>query len=165
MRFEPLDGKRHDRKQFDCGVQALNDYVMRFAGQDARRGLARTWVLADERRIIGYYTLSAHSVPRTGMPPDVAAGVYEEIPFLLLGRLAVDLAFQRRGYGDALIAHAFRSTRDAADRFGIFGMIVDAKDEAAALYYEGFGFQRLEGDRRRLMLPIGAMDRLLLRQS
>ncbi|WP_083269082.1 GNAT family N-acetyltransferase [Bosea vaviloviae] len=84
-----------------------------------------------------------------------------EIPFLLLGRLAVDRQWQGQGYGDALIVHAFKTTRAAAQQIGILGMIVDAKDEKAAGFYEGFGFRRLSGTQNRLVLPLSAMDRLL----
>jgi hypothetical protein len=40
-------------------------------------------------------------------------------------------------------------------------MIVDAKDERAASFYEGFGFRRLTGTKNRLVLPLSAMDTLL----
>jgi len=161
MEFQPLDPKRHDRKDFDCGVEALNTYLQRFANQDLKRGLTRIYVLAEERKIIGYYSISAHSVPRDDLPEAIRIGPYEDIPFLLLGRLAVDKAWQGQGYGDALIVHAFRTTRMAAEQIGILGMIVDAKDEKAAAFYEGFGFRRLSGTKSRLVLPVSAMDSLL----
>mgnify|MGYP005842880275 CR=1 FL=1 len=34
MLFERLDSKIHDRKSFDCGVEALNLYVQRVANQE-----------------------------------------------------------------------------------------------------------------------------------
>nr|WP_255618189.1 GNAT family N-acetyltransferase [Aurantimonas sp. VKM B-3413] len=123
--------------------------------------MTRIYVLADGRTIIGYYSISAHSVRRDNLPADVQAGPYEDIPFLLLGRLAVDRRFQGQGYGDALIVHAFHTTRTAAAQIGILGMIVEAKDEKAAAFYEGFGFRRLTNTRHRLVLPITAMDTVL----
>lgn len=158
MKFELLDPKRHDREGFDCGVDALNTYLRRFANQ---RGLTRVYVLGEEARIAGYFSLSAHSVSRQDLPPKIQAGPYEELPFLILGRLAVDREYQGRGLGDALIVHAFAITRSAAGQIGILGMIVDAKDERAADFYQRFGFRRLSGAALRLVLPITAMDRLL----
>nr|WP_245197822.1 GNAT family N-acetyltransferase [Jiella mangrovi] len=117
--------------------------------------------MADGPTIIGYYSISAHSVRRDHLPDDVQAGPYEDIPFLLLGRLAVDRRSQGQGYGDALIVHAFHTTRKAASQIGILGMIVEAKDEKAAAFYEGFGFRRLTATTNRLVLPITAMDALL----
>ncbi|NDW05112.1 GNAT family N-acetyltransferase [Jiella sp. 40Bstr34] len=161
MEFAALDPKGHDRKSFDCGVPALNLYLQRYANQDLKRSLTRIYVLADGPSIIGYYSISAHSVRRDHLPDDVQAGPYGDIPFLLLGRLAVDRRWQGQGYGDALIVHAFDTTRKAASQIGILGMIVEAKNEKAAAFYEGFGFRRLAVTTNRLVLPITAMDSLL----
>ena len=160
MEFAALDPKGHDRKSFDCGVPALNEYLQRYANQDLKRSLTRIYVLADGPSIIGYYSISAHSVRRDNLPADIQAGPYEDIPFLLLGRLAVDRRWQGQGYGDALIVHVFHTTRKAASQIGILGMIVEAKDEKAAAFYEGFGFRRLTGTPRRLVLPTTAMNLL-----
>ena len=37
MKFEPLDPNKHDRTAFDCGVEALNQYLLKFAIQDQKR--------------------------------------------------------------------------------------------------------------------------------
>jgi len=161
MQFEPLHAKKHNRKDFDCGVTALNLYLQKFANQDQKRSLSRVYVLADDSDIVGYYSLSSHSVSRETLPESYPVGGYGDIPFLLLGRLAVDKAFQGQGYGDALIIDAFHRTRSLAEQVGIFGMVVDAKDEKAASFYEGFGFRRLSATQRRLALPLSAIDKLI----
>lgn len=157
MLFEQLDSKRHNRQRFDCGVEALNLYLQRGANQDQRRSLTKVYVLAEGERVIGYYSISAHSVVRDNLPDDIALDRYKDVPFLLLSRLAVDQEYQGQGYGDALIFHAFKTTLDAAEKVGILGMLVDAKDEAAAAFYQGFGFRRLQGSANRLVLPLSAM--------
>jgi len=157
MKFELLDGKKHDRKSFDCGVKALNVYLQQVANQDQKRGLTRIYVLAEDRQIIGYYSISAHSVPTDELPDSIAAGRYHEAPFLLLGRLAVDKRYQRQGYGDSLIFHAFKTTAETAHKIGILGIIVDAKDGAIAVFYEKFGFKRLARTKSRLVLPFSAV--------
>ena len=161
MLFEHLNPKKHDRKSFDCGVEALNLYLQRRANQDQKRNLTRMYVLAGEARIIGYYSISAHSVLRDNLPDNVNLASYKDIPFLLLGRLAVDKKYQGQGYGDALIFHAFKTTLDAAEKVGILGMIVDAKDDNVAAFYEGFGFRRLQGSANRLVLPLSVMEKLI----
>lgn len=160
MKFSPLDPKLHNRKDFDCGVEALNLYLRQFASQDQKRSLSKIYVLSEGEKIIGYYSLSAHSVTRENIPTSIKVGGYQDIPFLLLGRLAVDINCQGQGLGDALIFHAFKTTEDAAEMVGILGMIVDAKDETAAQFYEGFGFARLNGNSRRLILKISAIREL-----
>ena len=96
VEFAALDPKGHDRKSFDCGVPALNKYLQRYANQDLKRSLTRIYVLAEGPAIVGYYSISAHSVRRDHLPEDVQAGPYEDIPFLLLGRLAVLKPHKRR---------------------------------------------------------------------
>ena len=136
MLFEHLNPKKHDRKSFDCGVEALNLYLQRGANQDQRRSLTKIYVLAEREHVIGYYSISAHSVLRGNLPDDITLASYKDVPFLLLGRLAVDKEFQGQGYGDALIFHAFTTTLDAAKKVGILGMVVEAKDEKAVSFYE-----------------------------
>jgi ribosomal protein S18 acetylase RimI-like enzyme len=161
MKFERLDPQKHQRKGFDCGVIALNLYLQQFANQDQKRGLTRVYVLAEQQEIIGYYSICAHSVPTDQLPDNAKLGSYQDAPFLLLGRLAVDLHYQGHGYGDALIFHAFSITSEAAEKIGTLGMIVDAKDEKAAGFYQKFGFQLLSATKNRLMLPFSAMKSLL----
>lgn len=161
MKFSALNPKFHNRKGFDCGVEVLNRYVKQIAGRDQKRNLSKVYVLAEGEIIVGYYSLSAHSVSRENLPEDIKLGGYQDIPFLLLGRLAVDVKYQGQGFGDALIFHAFKTTQEAAERVGILGIIVDAKDESAASFYEGFGFVRLQGSDRRLVLNISALSTLL----
>lgn len=161
MKFERLQPELHDRKTFDCGDAALNLYLRQFANQDQNRGLSRVYVLAEQRRIVGYYSISAYSVSTDELAGQTRTGAYRELPFLLLGRLAVDQAFQGQGLGDALIIHAFKTTVEAAEKIGIFGMIVDAKDERAAGFYQRFGFTRLSASKNRLVLPFSAIKKLV----
>jgi len=161
MKFELLQPKLHDRQNFDCGDSVLNRYLRQFAQQDQSRDLSRVYVLAYTQRIVGYYSISACSVNRDELPDATRVTAYRELPFILLGRLAVDKQFQGQGYGDALIMHAFKTTNEAAEKIGIFGMIVDAKHERAAEFYQKFGFRRLNATPNRLVLPFSAIRKAI----
>ena len=161
MEFEQLQPKKHKRINFDCGVEVLNRYPQQVANQDQKRGLTKIYVLAEGETIIGYYSISAHSVMRDNLHDNIKRGGYNDIPFLLLGRLAVDKQHQRKGYGDMLIVHAFKTTMEAAEKVGILGIVVDAKDKKAMTFYQGFGFMRLLGTDYRLVLPISAISGLV----
>jgi len=160
IKVELLDIKKHNRKAFDCGVTVLNQYLQQFANQDQKRGLARVYVLAVDAQIIGYYSISAHSVSINNLPGNRKFGAYQDVPFLLLGRLAVHKQHQRQGYGDILIFHAFKTTAEIAEKVGIRGIIVDAKDDNAACFYEKFGFKQLAADKKRLLLPFSTIKTL-----
>ncbi len=70
MKFELLQPKKHNRDNFDCGVESLNLYLQRVANQDQKRSLSKVYVLAEGARVIGYYSLNAHSVTRDNLPED-----------------------------------------------------------------------------------------------
>lgn len=161
MHFELLNPKKHDRKNFDCGVEALNLYLQRAANQDSKRSITRVHVMVEGKRIIGFFTLSGHSVLRDNLPDGVKISSYKDLPFLLLGRLAVDVEFQGRGYGDLLIYHAFKKTASIAEDAGILGIVVEAKDDKAASFYSGIGFMPLEASPQRMVLPIQTINTLL----
>ena len=160
MRFEILTPKKHDRQAFDSGIVEFNIYLKQFAHQDQKRGYSRVYVLADGSQIIGYYAICAHSVPPDQLN-DKKIGAYKEVPFLLLGRLAVDIRFRGKGYGHALIFHAFSTTIEIAEKIGVMGIIVDAKDENAANFYKKFGFQPLLASKNRLVLSFLAIKTLI----
>ena len=53
--IEPLD-KIHYRENFGCGETGLNDFLRKYAQQNAKRGLGRTFVavLLGEKQVLGY---------------------------------------------------------------------------------------------------------------
>ncbi|MHB2017647.1 MAG: GNAT family N-acetyltransferase [Candidatus Xenobia bacterium] len=68
-------------------------------------------------------------------------------------RLAVDRRFGRQGLGTALVVDAL--ARAARAESAIFALLVDAKDEDAARFYQHLGFRRLASRPMSLFLPLG----------
>jgi ribosomal protein S18 acetylase RimI-like enzyme len=129
--FEPLSAT-HDRAGFSCGVPALDRYFRELATQDIRRRVSNCFVALDAAgKVAGYYTFAATSLPLTELPPEQAKRLprYPSFPACLIGRLAVDRGFRRRGLGSLLIVDAIARAMRAEP--AIFALIVDAKDEAA----------------------------------
>ena len=102
----------HRRAEFGCGNEALDRYLHRQAGQDARRLVAAVFVLYDAEAdlIAGYYTLNASSIAPTDLPAELARKLprYEALPAVLLGRLAVDARYQGQGLGALLLFDALK---------------------------------------------------------
>ena len=97
--IEPL-GSKHDRASFSCGVEILDSYLKKQAGQDLKKRVAVTFVLTpDGTTVAGYYTLSQYSVQLDEIPAAVAKKLpkYPMVPATLLGQLAVSSAFRGRG--------------------------------------------------------------------
>jgi hypothetical protein len=100
IRIEPLD-QALNRTAFACGNDSLDRYLREQASQDTRRGIARVFVAVEPSHpthIVGFFTLSAASVIAPELPPQVAKRLpLYPIPAALIGRLAVDHGFARRG--------------------------------------------------------------------
>ncbi len=154
---EPL-AKHHDRAAFSCGASELDQYLREQARQDARRNVAAPFVLCQRgrRQVIGFYTLSATSADLGELPAEIARKLphYPEVPAFLLGRLAVHGEHAGSGLGKRLLVDALRRCWEQSARIAAALVIVDARDEQAAMFYQHFGFQRFFDRRERLFLPM-----------
>ena len=156
---EPL-GRHHDRAAFSCGVQELDRYLERQAGQDVRRRIARVFVCTagSSNTVVGFYTLSALSLDLASLPEASARKLPRHpIPAALLGRLAVDRASQGLGIGRMLLADAVKRTVSASEEIAVHALVVDAKDDNARRFYEAFGFRSLRDQPMRQFLPLGSI--------
>ncbi len=137
----PLD-INHDLSLFDCGVDALNDYLRNNAYQNQQNRSARTFVAARSGRVVGYYSLAAGSVSREETPPRVAQGLPRHpVPIILLARLAVDLGEAGQGLGKALLKDALLRASQASDMVGCRAVLTHAKDENVKSFYSKVGFE------------------------
>lgn len=160
--IEPL-GPKHDRVAFSCGVEALDIYLQRQAGQDFRKLAAVPFILTpDGVTIAGYYTLSQFAVQLDAVPPDVARKLprYPVVPATLLGRLAVSTAFRGQGLGAMLLMDALYRALQHSRELASVGVVVDAKDAAGMAFYRKYGFLDLPKIERRLFVPMGTVKRL-----
>jgi len=106
--------------------------------------------------VIGYYAISTAMEQRVGLPSArLRRGLPDQVPLLLIGRLAVDAAFQGQGLGSALLADALRRCAAASAIAGARGVITHAIDDDAVGFYRRRGFIEapLLGA-RTLLLPI-----------
>ena len=154
---EPL-GKRHDRKVFSCGLPELDHYLSRQAGQDVRRRIARVFICTagSGDAVLGFYTLSALSIELSSLPEELSRKLPRHpVPCALLGRLAVDRSMHGRGVGRMLRADAVRRVVAAGESVAMHAMIVDAANDGAERFYQGFGFIPFTENPMRLFLPLG----------
>ena len=160
--IKPL-GDKHDRAAFSCGVEALDSYLHKQAGQDARKHAAVAFVAtADGKTIAGYYTLSQYAIELDVVPDAVAKKLpkYPTVPATLLGRLAVSSEFRGQRVGETLLMDALHRTLDLSKQAASAGVIVDAKDDSAVSFYRKYGFLDLPKLERRLFLPMGTIEQL-----
>ncbi|MEA3496644.1 MAG: GNAT family N-acetyltransferase [Bacteroidota bacterium] len=136
----------HRKMEFSCGKDILDKYLHQQANQDIKRKLTVCFVLTDSEIIKGYYTISNNSISQEIVPPKLRRKLpnsYTSIPVTLLGRLAIDKKFQRKGIGKILLIDALKRCYIISKSIGSFAVIVDPLDNDAENYYEKFGFIKL----------------------
>ncbi len=143
-----------DLSRFNCGVDALNEWLVRFALSDQRAGASVTYVLARGSHIVGFYTLAPHVIEPDEAAQRLKAGLprHRPIPVFLLARLGLDHTEHGTGLGAALLRDALGRCAAAADEIGGRAVIVHAKDDTAANFYQRFGFTPLPGNPHHLYL-------------
>jgi predicted GNAT family N-acyltransferase len=154
----------HNRKEFNCEQYMLNNYLYFQANQDMKKNLSACFVWSDSQtqRIKGYYTLSSNSIPietvteqyRKKLPP-----AYHSIPTILLGRLAVDICFQKMGTGKLLLIDALKRSYNLSKSLGSFAVAVDPLDDSVRRFYGKYGFIALV-DSGKMFIPMNTVKQL-----
>jgi GNAT superfamily N-acetyltransferase len=162
LRFSPLSAEA-DKNAFSCGVPELDNYLRHQAGQDAARGFATVIVAfpgENPSTIIGYYALSAASIPLISLPEDISKKMprYRNVPAVLLGRLAVSQIMQRRHIGSLLLFDALK--RACANELAWAVFLVDAKNDRAVAFYDKFRFARFQQSPYSLWITRKQAERL-----
>ncbi len=152
----------HAVENFDCGHEALNRYLARFALINQRASTAQTYLGLADGLVAGFYTLAVGEAACGDAPSRLAKGLARHpIPIMLLARLAVSLDWQGRGLGAGLLKDAMRRTLQAADIAGIRAFAVHAKDGNAAAFYQHFDFLPSPTDPLHLFLLIKDLKQVL----
>jgi len=154
-------GRQHDRATFDCGDADLNIWLARYARQNHESGGAKTFVAVPVDMplgVLGFYSLSPASIDYARTPEIARRGLARyDVPAYRLGRLAVDRSVQGRGLGGGLLIAAGKRCLAVAEEVGGVALLIDAKSEQAARWYEGYGAIRLVDAPLSLVLPFATL--------
>lgn len=155
FRIEKLD-RRHAVEAFDCGEEALNRFLIRFALPNQTANASQTYVgLTGDDSVVGFHTLVVGEVRYEDAPGRLTKGLARHpVPVMLLARLGVSTAWQGKRIGAGLLRDAVLRTLQAADIAGIRALVVHAKNETARSFYERFDFQPSPTDPRHLFALI-----------
>lgn len=144
----------HDLSAFHSGQPILDEWLKRQARSSEGR-TARTIVVCEGSRVVGYYCLAAGMIVREQLPSaKLRKNAPTEIPVVILGRLAVDEKFQRHGIGKGLLKDAILRSLQAAGTIGVRAILVHPIDDKAAAFYARFGFLNSVIGPETMMLPI-----------
>jgi GNAT superfamily N-acetyltransferase len=151
----------HHVTEFGNGLHASLDAWLRERALAGEGASARTYVVCDAeqpRKVVGYYTIATAMEQRAALPSaKLRRGMPDRVPLLLIGRLAIDAAFQGIGLGSDLLADALRRCAAASEIAGARAVIVHAVDDGAAAFYKRHGFVASPLGEFVMLMPIEAV--------
>jgi GNAT superfamily N-acetyltransferase len=157
---EPLaDG--HCLDAFDSGQPALDDWLRRRARANQAGGASRTYVVTEGVRVVAYYALSSGALDTRQSTGRFRRNMPDPIPVAVLGRLAVDRAWQGRGLARAMVRDALLRVANAADAIGVRGVVVHALSEEAKPFWLSLGFDPSPAELMTLMITLTDLRALL----
>ena len=153
---------KHQLGDFDCGKPALNDWLIRHAMQAQSSGSARTCVVVEGARVVGYFSLAVGQADAMEVPDRIRKGMGSyPIPVVILARLAVSLQDQGKGIGVGMLQEAIRRTIGIADQAGVRALLTHSIDEEASRFYRRFGFESSPIREQQLLLLLKDARKLL----
>ena len=160
--LQALDGS-HVLEGFDCGKPGLNDWLLLHARQAQASGSAKAYVVTEDQRLVGYYSLAVGQIDTFEAPDRVRKGMGAyPIPVVILARLAVAMQDRGRGVGIGMLQDAIRRTVAIAEQAGVRALLTHPIDEDAARFYLRFGFEASPAQEQQLLLLLKNARRLLV---
>ncbi len=144
----------HVTDEFDCGEPVLNDWLKKRALKNEGSGASRTFVVCQDKKVVGYYALATGSVMHQHAPSKVRRNMPEPVPVMIPGRLAVSKKLQSAGLGRGLLRDAILRTLGVSKQAGIKALLVHAPSEAAHKFYRQCGFIESPLDPMVLMITL-----------
>jgi GNAT superfamily N-acetyltransferase len=138
----------HDLETFNSGERVLDDWLRQRAMDNLQMGASRTYVLCLEgsTKVVGYFALSMGQILAQDATGAMRRNMPRNIPAVILGRLAADLAWQGKGIARALLLDVIKRSLLAASEVSARLVIVHAISKQAEDFYLHHGFTRLPVD-------------------
>ena len=124
-------------------------------------GATRCFVTCRDGRVVGFHTLASATVEHAGTSGRVRRNMPDQVPVILLSRLAIDRKEQGQGLGAALLRDAVTRAVAAAEIIGVRALLVHALHEQARAFYAHFHFEPSPTDPQHLLLLINGARTVL----
>lgn len=162
---EPLN-KEHDLSDFNSSYPELDEWLKKYAFQANTAGSAKTYIVSDDDKVVGFYSLAVGQVDTIEVSERIKAGMGRHpIPVVVLARLAVHVTYQGSGIGKAILRDAIQKTLSIAEQGAVRALLVHAIDEKAAQFYQRFGFEYSPVRENQLLLLLKDAKKVLSSQS
>lgn len=162
--IQAFDAALHDRKEFSCGLERIDNFLKITARKHQDGDFTRVFVAArpEDLTVIGYYALSAHSLTGPDVPGDLTKrGPRHSIPAAYLSMIGVDKREQGNGLGVVLLADALKRVSNASDAIGLKAVLLDVVDDDGPdaygrrlAFYRRMGFRSFPSRESRMFLTL-----------
>ena len=104
--------------------------------------------------VIGYYTLSSYTINPGELADELVRKLprYPNLPATLIGRLAVDERYHRKGFGEELLLDALKRCFATTSEVGSLAVVVEAENKKASQFYQSYGFVQFPDHEDKLFL-------------
>ena len=148
-----------ERANFVSGNSDLDDWLIRYAGQNEDNFRTRTFfAISGNEELLGYYTSVFGE-----LSPDEQVGALPTTPYskpvFLIARLAVDIRYQGCGVGRSLLRDALSKAMEASEAAGLELVVVEAKDSSAVEFYSQFSFIRFDESSNKMFTSVRRLVR------
>jgi GNAT superfamily N-acetyltransferase len=152
----------HDLSEFNSGEPTLDIWLRQRALNNAEILATKTYVtcLSNSHRVIGYYAVCMGQIFNREGTGSMRRNMPQHIPAVILGRLAVDAAWQGMGLGRALLEDVVSRSLRAAHEISARLLVVHAISPSAEAFYTRNGFTWLPVE-----TPTYALDFVKLKRT
>lgn len=171
--FIPLSTTAFDVKAFDCGKPKMNEFLARNAAKHMGKSLSMTWVLpaefpknGEKTPVAAYYTLATSTIAKNDVPDEAELGSLPgyPVPVVMLARLAVNIDYQGKGYGQKVLVSALRHAVKMTappHHLPAIAVVLDILDEDAKGFYDKFAmFHEMCENPMRLFVPMNVLKHI-----
>lgn len=144
-----------DTINFQSGDDDLDDFLKTDATTNIDDWLSLTKIISIDKKVVGYFTITLDTLHkgRIELSDKIADYPYQKYPAIKLARLAVDVAYQHRGYGTDLMSEFFKTAFVIVKNGGGRFITVDAKKDACG-FYERYGFRAVKSQKLDDIVPM-----------
>ena len=173
--FVELDKAAHDRASFDCGEEALNQFMRSQAAKHMSAGISRTMVLPasnplpnKKKPICAFYSIAPSSISREILPELMAKKLPKyPVPVFLIAQLAVHREFHGEGLGKICLIKALEYLWDINAHMRAYAVVVDCLTDSSEMFYAKYGFEALcqHNGRTRMFISMNTVGQLFTQSS
>jgi len=135
------------QKGFDCNNSMINDFVYKSLKKKVKDHLTRAYVLLQDKRFVGFYTLDTFAITRDDFElKNKPRRLPPMVPLIKLSMLGIDKSLQGQGLGKRLLGDVFKRVYEISKLVGCKGIYLLAEEKAIP-FYESLGFVALKDDK------------------